>query len=258
MIRYFSPDSSECSRRISVAHRTYSGIDRSSRPTNRTTVFWALPAATCPPMRGQQQGVELAVGGFAGRQRAPGQQHRAGSAGDQDDVQHERESVDPRAPGDDRLVGLELPDRQPQRRSERDERQRRHQLRRATARSRAGPTAEHHHRAPQQRDQRRQRREVDVGAAQVGGGEQRGHRRASSEPLARTAAGVAARREAWPERGPTGRDRGLDGSFAAVQGQLRVERQEQDRPRSGARSRARRTADLTDRPTARRGCAWRG
>ena len=49
MIRYFSPDSSECSRRISVAHSTYSGIDSSSRPRNSTTVFCALASRNMPP-----------------------------------------------------------------------------------------------------------------------------------------------------------------------------------------------------------------
>ena len=39
--RYFSPDSSEPSRRVSDAHRMYSGIDSSSIPRNSVTRFWA-------------------------------------------------------------------------------------------------------------------------------------------------------------------------------------------------------------------------
>ena len=39
MIRYLRPDSSERSRRSSVAHSTYSGIDSSSKPRNSVTRF---------------------------------------------------------------------------------------------------------------------------------------------------------------------------------------------------------------------------
>ena len=49
MIRYFSPDSSECSRLSSVAHSTYSGIDSSSRPMNSATVFCAAASSDMPP-----------------------------------------------------------------------------------------------------------------------------------------------------------------------------------------------------------------
>ena len=48
MIRYLRPDSSECSRRSSVAHSTYSGIDSSSKPMNSITRFVA-PASTTMP-----------------------------------------------------------------------------------------------------------------------------------------------------------------------------------------------------------------
>src|SRR5436309_1557701 len=37
--RYLSPASSECSRRMRLAHSTYSGIDSTSMPTNRTIRF---------------------------------------------------------------------------------------------------------------------------------------------------------------------------------------------------------------------------
>ena len=50
MIRYFSPDSNERSRFISVAHSTYSGIDSSSRPRNTSTVFCALASSDMPPI----------------------------------------------------------------------------------------------------------------------------------------------------------------------------------------------------------------
>ena len=48
MIRYFSPDSSDCSRLSSVAHSTYSGIDSSSSPMNSATVFCALASSVMP------------------------------------------------------------------------------------------------------------------------------------------------------------------------------------------------------------------
>jgi hypothetical protein len=48
MIRYLSPDSSECSRRMCVAHSTYSGIDRSSNPRNAATRFCAATSTTIP------------------------------------------------------------------------------------------------------------------------------------------------------------------------------------------------------------------
>src|SRR3954451_11173135 len=48
MIRYFSPDSSECSRRMWVAHSTYSGIDSSSKPMNSTTLSLAATSTTMP------------------------------------------------------------------------------------------------------------------------------------------------------------------------------------------------------------------
>ncbi len=48
-IRYFSPDSSELARRISVAHSTYSGIDSSSSPRKTVTMFWAITSTAMPP-----------------------------------------------------------------------------------------------------------------------------------------------------------------------------------------------------------------
>ena len=61
MIRYFSPDSSERSRRISVAHSTYSGIESSSRPRNSDHGSGRCASSDMPADRGQQQRVELAV-----------------------------------------------------------------------------------------------------------------------------------------------------------------------------------------------------
>ena len=49
MIRYFRPASSDRSRRISVAHRTYSGIDSSSSPRNTDTRFCAATSTNMPP-----------------------------------------------------------------------------------------------------------------------------------------------------------------------------------------------------------------
>jgi len=49
MIRYFRPDSSDGSRRISEAHSTYSGMDSSSRPTKTATVFCAETSRDMPP-----------------------------------------------------------------------------------------------------------------------------------------------------------------------------------------------------------------
>ncbi len=76
-----------------------------------------------PRDRGQQQRVKLAVAGFFGGERAPRQQHGRGAAGDQDQVEHQREVVDPQRPGEDRLPFIPLPDRQARRRPECDERQ---------------------------------------------------------------------------------------------------------------------------------------
>ena len=47
-IRYFRPDSSECSRRMCVAHSTYSGIDNSSKPMNSTTRSLAATSTNMP------------------------------------------------------------------------------------------------------------------------------------------------------------------------------------------------------------------
>ena len=47
-MRYFSPDSSDDARRISVAHRTYSGIDSSSRPRKTETRFCAATSTIIP------------------------------------------------------------------------------------------------------------------------------------------------------------------------------------------------------------------
>ncbi len=59
----------------------------------------------------------------------------------------------------------------PERRAERDQAQRRHDLRAHPARAEQADQ-QHHRRAAQQRDQRRQPREVDVRAFEVGGGEE--------------------------------------------------------------------------------------
>ena len=48
-MRYFRPDSSECSVLRSIAQRTYRGIDRSSNARNTTTVFCALASSDMPP-----------------------------------------------------------------------------------------------------------------------------------------------------------------------------------------------------------------
>ena len=48
MMRYLRPDSSEVERRISVAHRTYSGIDSSSSPRNSATRFCAATNTNIP------------------------------------------------------------------------------------------------------------------------------------------------------------------------------------------------------------------
>ncbi len=125
--------------------------------------------------RRQQQRMKLAVSRFVRRQRAPCQQHRARAARDQDQVQRERQVVDAQRPREDRLVRVPLPDRQPQRRSERHQAERRHDLRANPARTEQAHH-QHDHRAAQQRDQRREPREVDVRAFQMGRGRQRvGH-----------------------------------------------------------------------------------
>ena len=49
MTRYFRPDSSEVSRRSSVAHRTYSGIDSISSPRNSVTRLIASTRTSIPP-----------------------------------------------------------------------------------------------------------------------------------------------------------------------------------------------------------------
>ena len=48
MIRYFRPDSSDCSRFMCVAHSTYSGIDSSSKPMKSTTRSLAATSTTMP------------------------------------------------------------------------------------------------------------------------------------------------------------------------------------------------------------------
>ena len=78
IIRYFNPDSSErswCWPRFDmpVAQSTYSGIERSSRPRNTSTVFWALASRNMPPIEVKKQRVPLAVRGAFRRARAPGE-----------------------------------------------------------------------------------------------------------------------------------------------------------------------------------------
>ena len=103
--------------------------------------------------RGQQQRVELAVRRFARRQRAPRQQHRAGAArrtgsASATSVRSSMRS----APETIGLLRVPLPDRQPERRAERD---------RASApgttcvraqREREQADHQHEHRAAEQRD----------------------------------------------------------------------------------------------------------
>ena len=48
MIRYFRPDSSDCSRFMCVAHSTYSGIESSSKPMKSTTRSLAATSTTMP------------------------------------------------------------------------------------------------------------------------------------------------------------------------------------------------------------------
>ena len=47
-IRYFRPDSSECSRRMCVAQSTYNGIESSSNPMNSTTRSFAATRTNMP------------------------------------------------------------------------------------------------------------------------------------------------------------------------------------------------------------------
>ena len=67
--------------------------------------------------RRQQQRVKLAVRRFARGERAPRQQHAERPAGDEDQVEHQRQVVDAKCSGNDRLVRVPLPDRQPRRRA---------------------------------------------------------------------------------------------------------------------------------------------
>jgi hypothetical protein len=48
MIRYFRPDSSDCSRFMCVAQSTYSGIESSSKPMNSTTRSLAATSTSMP------------------------------------------------------------------------------------------------------------------------------------------------------------------------------------------------------------------
>ena len=81
MIRYFRPDSSERSRRIWVAHSTYSGIESSSKPMNSVTRFSAATSTTMPSTDRQQQRVELALARLGTASDAPRQQDGADAAG---------------------------------------------------------------------------------------------------------------------------------------------------------------------------------
>ena len=130
--------------------------------------------------RREQQRKELAVLGFVRGARAPREQHRAGAAGGERVVQQQREVVDAQRAGDERLVRVPTPDREPDARAERGERQQRHAVRAQRARGREAHE-QHDRRAAEQRDQRRERGEVDVRAFEVGGGEEGNHCSPSAE-----------------------------------------------------------------------------
>ena len=60
-------------------------------------------AATMPAIEVSSSAWYSPWRGFARRQRAPGEQHGGGPAGDQDHLHHQRQVVDSQRPGDDRL-----------------------------------------------------------------------------------------------------------------------------------------------------------
>ena len=75
MTRYLSPDSSEPSRRNSEAHRTYSGIDSSSKPMNSVTRFWAETSTAIPSTLNSSSEWYSPCPASRGAARAPRQQH---------------------------------------------------------------------------------------------------------------------------------------------------------------------------------------
>ena len=112
MIRYFRPDSSECSRRMCVAHSTYSGIDSSSKPMNSTTR--SLRRRRARPCRAPRSAAARSTRPRPPRPPPPTATTAAPPrcrADDEDHRQRQRQVVDRQRAGDDALVVVPLPDR---------------------------------------------------------------------------------------------------------------------------------------------------
>ena len=244
MIRYFSPDSSECSRRISVAQSTYSGIDRSSRPTNSDHRVLGAGEQRHARDRGQQQRVELAVRGFAwprasARRAAPCRcRRRSGSC------QRERQVVD-RAARRRRSTcrSFHCQIVSPSAAPSATQAERRHDLRAHPAASRAARRAARATAPPSSASS-------GESAAKSMCGPFRWRWRAASAALIRRARRRRRRRRRRVGGRPAtrvgsrrasaapARPHALTDAFAAMQRQLRVQREQQDHARRTARARA--------------------
>ena len=142
MIRYFRPDSSECSRRISVAHSTYSGIDSSSKPTNsvdrvlRRDEHDHAARSRSAAARSTRRARPRAAPPSA-TTAAPWRCRAATKISVSTSVRSSMRS----APDTIEALRVPLPDAQPDRRAERDERERPARRRARTKRARSSPTS---------------------------------------------------------------------------------------------------------------------
>ena len=182
-------------------------------------------AATCPATEVSSSAWNSPCAASLAAQRAPGEQDRAGAAGDQDDVQRRARGRRPAARRRRSIFRVPLPDRQPERGRQGDEAERRHELAADPARPEQADEQDDD-RAAQQGDQRREAGEVDVRALQVavrGGGDVQ---QLGVHGVTLAVAGWE--REGWLDAAWAEATAALDRVFAAVQRELRVQGEEQD------------------------------
>ena len=229
---------------------------------NSVTMFCAPTSSDMPADRGQQQRVELAVRGFARRQRAPRQQHRAGAAGDQDQRQRERQVVDRAArPRRSTSCAFHCQIVRPSAAPSATSVSAGTSCARDPARAAAGRPAAPRPRRRAARSAARAPAKSMCGPLQVGASRATATQWPSAVMVA-SARDRCSRTRSRPAQRRVRRRRTarLDRAFAAVQRELRVEREEQDHG-DQRHEHERRRASAVSRECdarARRGCASRG
>ena len=154
----------------SVAHSTYSGIESSSSPRNSATVFWAAASSDMPPIEVSSSACH-----------SPCAASRAASERQASSTVQTPPATRIRFSTSDRLSMRSAPATidfstshcqivRPERRRQRHQAERRHELCADPARAEQADE-QHDRRAAEQRDQRRQRGEVDMRAFEGGRGE---------------------------------------------------------------------------------------